>query len=237
MKKCLITFCFACAAVCAVQADSITNRVSSGAYHLQGVACDGEAIYWSFSTSLVKTDLTGTNKLAEVEVPMHSGDLCVHRGKVYVATDEGMFVRETNLKQEIRVYDANTLQRVKIYNIDADCTSHGFHVSAIEYANNRFWLAMGRNEDSTDTKNYVMEYTPSFELVATHELATGNTQYGLQTIAYHDGKFYVGTYSGANVPASAFICDSDFQGFVNSTIPAAEGVMSVNGTLYTAVRF
>ena len=222
-------------AACSVQADAITNGVSSGAYHLQGIACDGEAIYWSFTTSLVKTDLTGTNKLAEVEVPMHSGDLCVHRGKVYVATDEGMFVRQNNLKQEIRVYDAATLQRVKIYNIDADCASHGFHVSAIEYANNRFWLAMGRNEDSTDTKNYVMEYTPSFEYVATHELATGNTQYGLQTIAYHDGKFYIGTYSGENVPASAFICDSDSQGFVNSTIPAAEGVMSVNGTLYTAV--
>ena len=222
-------------AACAVHADSITNSVSSGAKHLQGVACDGEAIYWSFTTSLVKTDLTGANKLAEVEVPSHSGDLCVHRGKVYVATEEGRYVRESNFKQEVRVYDAATLNLLKKYNIDADCAAKGLLSSAIEYANGRFWLAMGQEEGSTDTKNYVLEYTPSFEYVATHELATGNTQYGLQTIAYHDGKFYIGTYSGANVPASAFICDSDLQGFVNSTIPAAEGVMSVNGTLYTAV--
>ena len=206
----------------------------NGSSHLQGVACDGEYIYWCYTTSLVKTDLSGA-KVAETEVAGHSGDLCVHLGKVYIATEEGRYVRQSNFKQEVRVYDAATLRLAKKYNLDADCAAKNVHVSSIEYANGRFWLAMGQENDSTDEKNYVFEYTPSFELVAVHELATGNTQYGLQTIAFHGGKFYVGTYSGANVPASAFICDSDMQGFVPSSIPAAEGVMSVTGVLYTAV--
>lgn len=220
-------------AACAAYSETITCG-GDGPRHLQGVTCDGSAIYWSYTTRLVKTDLTGA-QLAAVDVPGHSGDLCVHLGKVYIATEEGRYVRESNFKQEVRVYDAATLNLLKKYNIDADCAAKGLLSSSIEYANGRFWLAMGQESGSTDTKNYVLEYTPSFELVATHELQTGNTQYGLQTIAYHDGKFYVGTYSGANVPASAFICDSDFQGFVPSTIPAAEGVMSVTGVLYTAV--
>ena len=220
-------------AACAAYSETITCG-GDGPRHLQGVTCDGSAIYWSYTTRLVKTDLTGA-QLAAVDVPGHSGDLCVHLGKVYIATEEGRYVRESNFKQEVRVYDAATLNLLKKYNIDADCSAKGLLSSSIEYANGRFWLAMGQESGSTDTKNYVLEYTPSFELVATHELQTGNTQYGLQTIAYHDGKFYVGTYSGANVPASAFICDSDFQGFVPSTIPAAEGVMSVTGVLYTAV--
>ena len=220
-------------ALSAIHAETITCK-GDGPSHLQGVACDGSAIYWCFTTKLVKTDLAGT-QIAAVDVVGHSGDLCVHNGKVYIATEEGRFVRSSNFKQEVRVYDAATLQKIKTYNLDEDCAARGLMVSAIEYANERFWLAMGQAESSVDTKNYVMEYTPSFEYVATHELATGNTQYGLQTIAYHDGKFYIGTYSGANVPASAFICDSAFQGFVLSTIPAAEGVMSVTGVLYTAV--
>ena len=232
MAKRAVVF-FALMAAFAVNADTITCG-GDGPSHLQGVACDGTYVYWSFTTRLVKTDLAGT-LIAAVDVAGHSGDLCVHDGKVYVATDEGMFVRESDFKQEVRIYDSSTLAFVKKFNIDADCAAKSLHASAIEYANGRFWLAMGQAEGSTDTKNYVMEYTPSFDLVATHELPTGNTQYGLQTIAYHDGKFYIGTYSGANVSAGAFICDSSISGFVPSTIPADEGVMSVTGVLYTAV--
>lgn len=222
MKTAFGMFLSAVTIACCAQAATIVCG-GSGPGHLQGIACDGEAIYWCFTKRLVKTNLSGT-ELLSVDVPGHSGDICVHNGKVYIATDEGLYVREDNFKQEVRVYDAATLQRVAVYNIDADCAEKNVHVSSIEYANGRFYLAMGQDSSSTDEKNYVFEYNPSFELVAVHELATGNTQYGLQTIAFHDDKFYVGTYSGANVPASAFICDSEFKGFVPCSIPAAEEI-------------
>jgi hypothetical protein len=43
-------------------------------HHLQGICVDGEAIYWSFTTTLVKTDLNG-NLLKQVPVANHHGDL------------------------------------------------------------------------------------------------------------------------------------------------------------------
>ena len=61
MKKCLFAICFVCAAMCSARAETITCG-GDGPLHLQGVACDGEAIYWCFTTRLVKTDLTGARR-------------------------------------------------------------------------------------------------------------------------------------------------------------------------------
>ena len=124
------------ATACTLHSETITCG-GDGPYHLQGVVCDGSAIYWCYTQRLVKTDLTGA-QLAAVDVPGHSGDLCVHLGKVYVATEEGRYVRQSNFKQEVRVYDAATLNLLKKYNIDADCVPRGFLSSGIEYANGRF---------------------------------------------------------------------------------------------------
>ena len=233
MKRLLMMVAAFCAVACAVHAETITCG-GDGPYHLQGVACDGSSIYWCYTTRLVKTDLTGA-QLAAVDVPGHSGDLCVHLGKVYVATEEGRYVRESNFKQEVRVYDAATLNLLKKYNIDADCVPRGFLSSGIEYANGRFWLAVGLEENVVDEKNYVLEYTPSFDLVAVHELETGNTQYGIQTIAYHGGKFFLGTYAGTSGAAGSFVCDSNVRGAVRVGIGGSEGLMSVTGVLYRAV--
>ena len=223
------------AAVTSVAGAKTIVCAEAGPCHLQGVACDGEAIYWSFTTRIVKTDLTGSHVLAGVDVPMHSGDLCVHRGEVYVATDEGMFVRSSGLKQEVRVYDAATLAFNRKYTLNKDMDSRGFHSSCIEYSDGRFWMPAGFDEGSTTEKNYVLEYTPSFDLVAVHELPTGNTQYGIQTIARNGDQFVLGTYSGATVAGGAFVTDLGCKGFVHSSVRASEGVMSIGGVLYTAV--
>src|SRR4029079_15065059 len=59
--------------------------------HLQGVCTDErDAIFWSFTTKLIKTDRFGkVVKLADVA--SHHGDLCFHQGKVFVALNLGKF--------------------------------------------------------------------------------------------------------------------------------------------------
>src|SRR5690606_29746611 len=59
-------------------------------HHLQGICADDEAIYWSFTTTLVKTNLDG-DLLKSVPVANHHGDLCHHDGKLYVAVNLGKF--------------------------------------------------------------------------------------------------------------------------------------------------
>lgn len=206
----------------------------SGPNHLQGTACDGDAIYWCYTKKLVKTDLSGA-VLAAVEVPGHSGDLCVHNGKVYVATEEGLYVRESNFKNEVRVYDAATLALKRVYNLDSHFKQRGFQISCIEYADGSFFLPAGMPDGMVDEKNYVFEFNPSFELIAVHELNTGSTNYGIQTIAYHDGQLFLGNYAGTGAASGAFVTDAKMQGAVHTAIPGYEGMMSVTGVLYTAV--
>ena len=53
--------------------------------HLQGVCADEkDAIFWSFTTKLVKTDRSG-KVVKQVDVANHHGDLCFHQGKVFAA--------------------------------------------------------------------------------------------------------------------------------------------------------
>jgi hypothetical protein len=81
-------------------------------HHLQGVCADGEFLYWSFTTSLVKTDLTG-KVLLKVPVDNHHGDLCLHEGKLYVAVNLGKFNDpEGNADSWVYVYDADSLNEV-----------------------------------------------------------------------------------------------------------------------------
>ena len=184
-------------AACAAYSETITCG-GDGPRHLQGVTCDGSAIYWSYTTRLVKTDLTGA-QLAAVDVPGHSGDLCVHLGKVYIATEEGRYVRESNFKQEVRVYDAATLNLLKKYNIDADCAAKGLLSSSIEYANGRFWLAMGQESGSTDTKNYVLEYTPSFD-----SSPRMNCKRAIRSTAFRPLPIMTASFTLAPTPARTF---------------------------------
>ena len=54
-------------------------------HDLQGVCTDEkEAIFWCFTTKLVKTHSSGKITKQD-DVANHHGDLCFHKGKVYVA--------------------------------------------------------------------------------------------------------------------------------------------------------
>jgi hypothetical protein len=81
-------------------------------HHLQGICVDNEAIYWSYTTTLVKTDLDG-KVLKAIPVVSHHGDLCFHDGKVYVAVNLGKFNDPRgNANSWVYVYDAKTLEEI-----------------------------------------------------------------------------------------------------------------------------
>lgn len=225
----LSIFCLAVGVLLSASAETITCA-EAGPQHLQGVSADGANVYWSFTSRLVKTDAVGGVQCS-ADVPNHSGDLCAHNGEVYVATREGS-------RNDIVVYDAQTLARKRRYSLAVDCTG-GLEVAGIEYADGRFWVAIGHQPDAEQTVSRVFEYTPSFVLVAKHELPAA-TAYGVQTIAWSDGQFVLGVY-GPNasdasvVPAGALLCGPNLSGCAYSALAASEGVMTLGGKLFTAV--
>jgi len=208
--------------------DGKDEVVCEGVYggHLQGVATDGESIYWSFTVKLVKTDLSG-RVLASVDVPNHHGDLCVKDGVVYVAVNLGRFNSEDKGVSEVRAYAAKDLKGVGSWKLPM--CGHG--AGGMTSAGDRFFVVGGL--PATHECNYVYEFTDDFTLVKRHELKTGFTLMGIQTAAFEDGRFLFGIYGCRGNPSGLLECPRDLSDFVRRTGPGNTGIVKLDGAYWT----
>lgn len=157
--------------------------------HLQGICTDPTgAIYWSWTTELVKTDATG-RILVAVPAVSHHGDLCYHDGRIYVAVNLGEFNQPGGRADSwVFVYDAGTLREMARHAVPE--VVHG--AGGIAYHEGVFVL-VGGLPPGKDV-NYVYTYDAEFRFKERHVLASGYTLMGIQTVAYADGAWWFGTY-------------------------------------------
>ena len=170
-----------------------------GAYpkHLQGVCAGADALYWSFTTTLVKTAADG-HVLKQVSVADHHGDLCFHDGKVFVAVNLGQFNQPAGRADSwVYVYDADTLQELARHKVPE--LVHG--AGGIAFHEDRFFVVGGLPPGSRE--NYVYEYDASFAFRQRHVLDSGYTLMGIQTVAYLDGCWWFGCYGYPRVLVKA----------------------------------
>ena len=194
--------------------------------HLQGVATDGESIFWSFTVKLVKTDLRG-RVLAAIDVPDHHGDLCVKDGTVYVAVNLGRFNFEKLGVSEVRAYAAKDLKPSGQWKLP-ECV-HG--AGGMTFAGDRFFVVGGL--PATHESNYVYEFTSDFTFVKRHELKTGFTLMGIQTAAFEDGRFIFGIYGRTGAPAGSLECPRDLSSFVRRLGQGNVGIVKLDGSYWT----
>ena len=135
-----------------------------GAYpqHLQGFDGSKDALFWSFTVTLVKTDLTG-KKLLELPVRNHHGDLCVHDNKVYVIANYGKFNNPAGLADNhVMIYDTASLKLIK--SIPLPEVKHGG--GAIARTNNGFMITGGLPGDEQKFPgNILYEYDNDFKFI------------------------------------------------------------------------
>ena len=174
----------------------------SYAHHLQGVCVDDAAIYWSFTTTLVKTDLSG-RVVKKVPVANHHGDLCIHDGRLYVAVNLGRFNDpQGNADSWVYVYDAKTLDEVARHE-----TQQAFHgAGGIGFRNGHFFVVGGLPDGVEE--NYVYEYDSQFAFVRKHVIRSGHTHLGIQTATFTDGRWWFGCYGS---PQVTLVTDANFQ--------------------------
>lgn len=188
-------------AFCLVAAGNQVQCEGSYQHHLQGVCSDSDGIYWSFTTSLVKTDRSG-KRLKEVRVANHHGDLCIHEGRLYVAVNLGKFNDpQGNADSWVYVYDANTLAEVARHEIQE--VFHG--AGGIGVREGRFFVVGGLPENVKE--NYVYEYDDGFRFVRKHIVASGHTHLGIQTATYAHGRWWFGCYGS---PQILLVTSGDF---------------------------
>ena len=171
-------------------------------HHLQGICTnDKDAIFWSFTTTLVKTGTSG--KVAQrIEVGNHHGDLCYHDGRVYVAVNFGRFNDPAgNADSWVYVYDATDLSLISKHE-----TQEVFHgAGGIGYRDGRFFVVGGL--PAGVQQNYVYEYDGDFKFVQKHVIKSGHTLLGIQTAAFANGKWWFGCYGD---PKILLVTDVDF---------------------------
>ena len=155
-------------------------------YHLQGITGDQkETLYWSFTTTLVKTDMSG-RVLVSVPVPYHHGDLCYANGKVYVAYSN--LFDKPGADSKVYIYKAEDLSLLEVKSVPEVTYGAG----GMEYHKGHFFIVGGLPPDHT--QNYVYEYDSDFNHMATHTIASGYTFLGIQTVCFHYGYWWFGCY-------------------------------------------
>ena len=171
-------------------------------HHLQGVCHDHQgAIYWSFTTELVKTDRHG-QVLKKIAVANHHGDLCFHDAKIFVAVNLGKFNDpQGNADSWVYVYDAETLKPLAKHE-----TQEVFHgAGGMGVMGGRFFVVGGLPDGVQE--NYVYEYDQAFTFVKKHVIQSGWTRLGIQTATFHDNAWWFGCYGS---PAILLKTDPQF---------------------------
>lgn len=176
-----------------------------GAYsgHLQGICTDGRsALFWSWTTQLVKTDTEG-RVLRSVPVASHHGDLCYRQGLVYVAVNLGLFNQPAGKADSwVFVYDAETLKERGRHAVP-----EAVHGAGGIACHGDIFVVVGGLPSGVD-ENYLYEYSADFRFRGRHVLASGHTEKGIQTVAYSQNSWWFGTYSE---PRTLLRADDDFR--------------------------
>jgi len=158
-------------------------------HHLQGVCTnEKDGVYWSFTTTLVKTDPNG-KVLKSIPVDNHHGDLCYHDDKLYVAVNLGRFNDpQGNADSWVYVYNAGDLSFLAKHK-----TPEVFHgAGGIAFHDKSFVVVGGLPEGVEE--NYAYEYDPEFKFFKKHIIKSGYTRLGIQTATFANGHWWFGCY-------------------------------------------
>ena len=171
-------------------------------HHLQGICADQDAIYWCFTTTLVKTDKQG-KLLHKVPVANHHGDLCHHAGKLYVAVNLGKFNDpQGNAQSWVYVYDASSLKELARHEVND--VFHG--AGGIGFHEGHYFVVGGLPEKVNE--NYVYEYDADFKFLKRHVIKSGHTHLGIQTATFAHGRWWFGCYG---TPKIMLVTDARFK--------------------------
>ena len=161
--------------------------------HVQGIATDGKTLYWSFTGTVVRTDLNG-RVLARHNLPGHGGDPCFAGGKLYVPVGS-RFNQEPKKKNKPENFVQILTPALKPLNA-VPLVNFKYGAGGIGCRNGRFFIVGGRPDGKPG--NTIHEYDANFKPLRRHEIDF-NSASGIQTINFTpEGRCLIGCYGVGN---------------------------------------
>ncbi len=172
-----------------------TNVVGIGAYfRSQGLTADGENLYFSSKTTLICTasdarTLVNANysaipqELKELGIA-HIGGLSCYNGKIYAGLEDSK-VWDYPI---VGVYDANTLELVEYYILDAEKITRGLPWVCVDGETGLLYCT---DHSKNPTKLLVYDTAKGMEFV--EEVALESSPYAIQGAEILDGMIYAAT--------------------------------------------
>ena len=188
--------------------------------HLQGIASCDNKIYWSYTTKIICTDMSG-KFINMVDAPSHQGDLCIADDKVYVAVNLGKFNKLNKADNYVYVFDKNLnfIEKIKINEMLCG-------LGGMEYYNGSFYLVGGG--DPSEPTFRIGKYSKDFKLEKMYYIPNGNSRLGVQTICYAYGKFWLGLYLQPNCKDGLWEMDTDFNIVKKHNLGGSVGIVATN---------
>ncbi|MCA9034660.1 MAG: hypothetical protein KDA91_05995 [Planctomycetaceae bacterium] len=212
-------------AIVAAASSEVVNCEGRYQHHLQGFCLDANAVYWSFTTTLVKTDRHG-KLLHKVPVDNHHGDVCLHEGRLYVAVNLGQFNHPDGKADSwVYVYDASDLRFISRH----ECQQVFHGAGGIAWFRDHFFV-VGGLPDAVE-ENYVYEYDGAFNFIRKHVIQSGHTHLGIQTATCRNGQWFFGCYGD---PKILLVTDSQFRLLGRFEFDCSLGVATDGDALFAA---
>ena len=216
-----------------LQALAMSGAALSGVYpgHLQGVCLAArDAIYWSMTTTLVKTDLSGTI-VRQAGVVSHHGDLCHVDGRIYVAVNLGLFNDpERRADSWIYVYDPRDLSLLARRPVPDLVYGAG----GIAFGDGRFVVVGGLPEGAGENRLYA--YDETFTSARPIRLETGPTYKGIQTAAFDGNHWWFGCYGRPDFMEVLIRTDRSFGDVRRFAFDASTGIAPLDGDTFLIAK-
>ncbi len=172
-----------------------TNVVGIGAYfRSQGMATDGETLYFSSKTTVIRTEadaktLINANyfaipdELKELGIA-HIGGMSFYNGNIYAGLEDSK-VWDYPI---VGVFDAETLELVEYYVLDAEVITRGLPWVAVN-PENGYLYCMDHSKQPTK----ILVYDTANEMAFVEEVALSEVVPSIQGAEFYNGILYAAT--------------------------------------------
>ena len=172
-----------------------TNIVGIGAYfHSQGITSDGETLYFSSKTTLIRTEddaktLINANyfaipdELKDLGIA-HIGGLSYYNGYIYAGLEDSK-VWDYPI---VGTYDAESLELVDYYILDAETITRGLPWVCVNPDNGYLYCT-----DHSKNPTKLLVYDTANEMSFVKEVALEESPYAIQGAEFFGGTLYAAT--------------------------------------------